>query len=282
MQNHLEMECLNTHHRRMLMGDEGGKILLVTPLLNWYLDHGMKVTRVYQVVEFNAEACFKSFVNIVTEARRAGDEWPEMEIIGNTMKLMGNSGYGSVMMDKTKHCDIKYVKGDRETCLAVNQDKFRNVTCLEEEFYEIEMAETKIVMDLPIQLGYFILHFAKLKMLEFNHDFLDVYVDRSDKMLLGMDTDSNYLCLRAENLRDVIKPEIEERFDHHLRGICRENVARNIKKIRQARPETLQNRIRGGQDDRFMFATYVVSNGEEFKFSSKGINKNNVRDARIY
>ena len=77
------------------------------------------------MVEFNAQACFKSFVNDVTDARRAGDARPEMEIIGNTMKLIGNSGYGSLIMDKTKHRDIKYVNGERKMCLSVNQDEFR-------------------------------------------------------------------------------------------------------------------------------------------------------------
>ena len=289
MQNHLEQEGLNTHPRRLLVGGmKAEKILLATPLLKWYLDHGMKVTRVYQVVEFNALACFKSFVNDVTEARRAGDERPEMEIIGATMKLIGNSGYGSVIMDKTKHRDIKYVKGERETCLVVNQDEFRNATCLGEEFYEIEMAKKKIVMDLPIQLGYFILQFAKLKMLEFNYDFLDVYVDRSDYMLLEMDTDSNYLCLSAENMRDVIKPEMRERYDHHLRGLCRDDACplylpreccEKHKKFDRRVPGLFKTEYEGDRMIGLCSKTYVVGNGDEFKFSSKGINKNNVIDA---
>lgn len=82
------------------------------------------------------------------------------------------------------------------------------------------MAKTKITMDLPIQLGYFILQYAKMKMLEFNYDFLDIYVDRADYMLLEMDTDSNYLCLSAENMHKVIKPNMRERYEHHLRGYC--------------------------------------------------------------
>lgn len=121
-------------------------MLLATPLLKWYLDHGLKVTRIYQVVEFNAQACFQKFVTDVTEARRAGDARPEMEIIVNTMKLIGNSGYGSLIMDKTKHRNIVYVQGECETCLAA---------CLGED--ELKMAKSKIGMDLPIQLGYFIL-----------------------------------------------------------------------------------------------------------------------------
>ena len=39
--------------RRSLIGSmKGEKILLATPLLKWYLEHGLEVTKVHQVVEF--------------------------------------------------------------------------------------------------------------------------------------------------------------------------------------------------------------------------------------
>lgn len=79
-------------------------------------------------------------------------------------------------------------------------------------------------MDLPIQLGYFILQYAKMKMLEFNYDFLDIYVDRADYMLLEMDNDSNYLCLSAGNMHEVIKPNMRDIYEHHLRGYCRDDA----------------------------------------------------------
>ena len=38
---------------RSLIGSmKGEKILLATPLLKWYLEHGLEVTKVHQVVEF--------------------------------------------------------------------------------------------------------------------------------------------------------------------------------------------------------------------------------------
>ena len=39
--------------RRSLIGSMAcEKILLATPLLKWYLEHGLEVTRVYQVIEY--------------------------------------------------------------------------------------------------------------------------------------------------------------------------------------------------------------------------------------
>ena len=58
---------------RYLIGSMSGiKILLITPLLKWYLDHGLKVTKIYQVIQFNPKPCFKKFANGVSDDRRAG------------------------------------------------------------------------------------------------------------------------------------------------------------------------------------------------------------------
>lgn len=65
------------------------QILLATPLLKWYLAHGLRVTKVYQVVEFTPQRCFKDFVEKVSDARRHGDANPKTAIIADTMKLIG-------------------------------------------------------------------------------------------------------------------------------------------------------------------------------------------------
>lgn len=43
------------------------------------------------------------------EVWRMGDVRLEFEIIGNMMKLIGNLGYGFLIMDKIKYWDIIYV-----------------------------------------------------------------------------------------------------------------------------------------------------------------------------
>lgn len=42
--------------------------------------------------------------------------------------------------------------------------------------------------DLPLQLGFFVYNYAKLKMLSFYYDVLEKYIDRADFNLLEMDT----------------------------------------------------------------------------------------------
>lgn len=65
------------------------KILLATPLLQWYLNHGLKVTKVYQVIQYKPAKCFARFGQEVMAARREGDVDPSKQIISASSKLMG-------------------------------------------------------------------------------------------------------------------------------------------------------------------------------------------------
>lgn len=64
------------------------KVLLATPLIKWYLEHGLQVTHIYQIVEYTPSPCFKPFGEAVSNARRDGDRDPNKAIIADTMKLV--------------------------------------------------------------------------------------------------------------------------------------------------------------------------------------------------
>ena len=207
MQAHVHANNLSQKSRRLLVGGmKAEKILLATPLLQWYLNHGLKVTRVYQVVEYKKQKCFKDFRDRVSDARRRGDHDPDFEVEAATMKLIGNSGYGSLIMDQTKHQNIKYCQSQHEASLMVNSPHFRKLTELPKDIFEMEMSKKTIQLNLPIQLGFFILQYAKLRMLEFYYDFVDFYIDRSDFMYLEMDTDSAYFAISSVELDNIIRP----------------------------------------------------------------------------
>ena len=75
MLNYLENSKQKFSERRSLIGSMfGEKILLITPLLKWYMEHGLVVTCVYQVIQFNPKDCFRAFGDQVSDDRRAG-EW---------------------------------------------------------------------------------------------------------------------------------------------------------------------------------------------------------------
>lgn len=79
-------------------------------------------------------------------------------------------------------------------------------------------------MNLPIQIGYFILQYAKLRMLQFYYDEIDVYIDRAHFQYCEMDTDSAYMALSGPDLAAVIKPEVIDAYQHALTGCCWDDI----------------------------------------------------------
>ena len=102
MQDYANEHNIKDIPRRLLIGSYfGKKIGLSTPLLKWYLNHGLVITHIYTVVEYIPNAAFNSFMTQVTQARLDGDSDNDKALIAETMKLIGNSSYGK-LITKTK------------------------------------------------------------------------------------------------------------------------------------------------------------------------------------
>ena len=164
--------------RRMLVGSyRGDKILLTTPLLQWYIAHGLVVDRVYQIIEYEPKTCFQNFGDSVSAARRAGDADPDKAIIADTMKLLGNSAYGKTVTNVDRHRDVKYcTEVGTSLSLLIGNKRFRQLDVVAEDAYEVTSNKARVTYDLPHHIGFFVYQYAKLRMLEFYYDFVDRYV----------------------------------------------------------------------------------------------------------
>ena len=112
----------------------GVNILPATPLLRWYLAHGLVVGRVYQIIECEPNPCFRRFGESVSTARRVGDEEPDKAIIADTMKLLGNSGYGKTVTNVDRHRDVKYCT-EIGTSTLINKKRFRQLDAITEDAF---------------------------------------------------------------------------------------------------------------------------------------------------
>ena len=77
-------------------------LILFSPLVKWYIEEGLVITRVHEVIEYSKQKCFSNFVDFVSEARREGDRDSTKLIIGILCKLIGNSAFGSTIVNKEK------------------------------------------------------------------------------------------------------------------------------------------------------------------------------------
>ena len=58
----------------------------------------------------------------------------------------------------------------------INSSNFKNLDIITNSVYEVEMYKNQVKMHNPIQIGFFILQYAKLCMLEFYYDCLEKYL----------------------------------------------------------------------------------------------------------
>ena len=218
MKRYLEASGKLMQPQRQLIGSfYGTAILLGTPLLKWYLDHGLVVSKVHLVVQYTPEESFKPFVQQVTAARRKGDENVDCKILSDLYKLLGNSSYGKTICNKQNFVNTRYVQPHIARRLALHWS-VQQVNDISENTVELSCLPISITYDLPVQIGFMVYQYAKLKMLAFYYDFLVKFIDMKDFEMCEMDTDSFYFALSTANLDDAVIPEKREQYftERHL------------------------------------------------------------------
>ena len=123
-----------------------------------------------------------------------------------------------------------------------------------------------------MQIGCFVYQYAKLRMLEFYYNFMDVFVDRSDFQYCSMDTDSAYMALSTDTLEEVIKPEMQQRFRMEKKNWFPRDDTPEHAAYDKRTPGLFKEEYRGDGIVALCSKTYYCF-GKEDKFSCKGINK---------
>ncbi|KAG2883434.1 hypothetical protein PC115_g21613 [Phytophthora cactorum] len=198
--------------RKLIGSYFGEKILIYTPLLKWYLSHGMEITQTYSFIKASSHKAFAPFMEVVSKARREGDADKSKAMIAGMMKLVENSAFGRSGMDMSKHKEVKYELDEKRIESKIEHFTFY---CLEElnDACEITMKKRRLKNKNLIHLSIAIYQLAKLRMLQFYYDCIDFYFDRSDFQYQEMDTDSAYIAFNCENpFQDCIKPSLRKHF----------------------------------------------------------------------
>ena len=199
-------------------------------------------------------------------------------------------------MDKSKYRRVCYAVGHDQAKLIANKKEYRSMSMLTEDLYEIEMDKNRYIQDLPIVIGFMVLQYAKMRMLEFHYDFLMTYFDPAGIQQVQMDTDSSYFALAAKSLEDLFKnKEMEQKYRKAVYGSCKDkNYVPNAdngfltrschdecKQIDNLTPGFFKLECDFTCIVALCSKCYACEHSErmdDFKFSSKGLNKRSVID----
>ena len=237
--------------KQMISSFWAKEVFIITPMIKWYLEKGLVVSRVHLVAEWDSKKCFEKMMLDVADARRDAQRDPGLEALGSTSKLLANSAYGKFLTDKSKHRNVKYLSGrklnkaiDSKYFCTMEKLSYYNPECVamparrqpdlevedmliaremvpdpieeddeeEDQVYEVSSMPKKNVQDLPIQIASFVYGYAKVRMLEFVYDFMRVYLDPKKWEILYTDTDSLYFATSSEDFDDLLLEEKKTEF----------------------------------------------------------------------
>ena len=89
----------------------GENILITTPLLQWYIRHGLEVTHVYQFIEWEPGRPLRFLADITAQYRREADSDSRTKCLGNTYKLLSNSVYGKCCQNSSRFQITRFCRG---------------------------------------------------------------------------------------------------------------------------------------------------------------------------
>ena len=264
------------NNKKLLGVMKAEKILLYSPLLKWYLNHGLQVTKIHKYISYTSGRPFKWFPEEVSGARRAADQDKNKKQLGDTAKLKGNSFYGKMIENLEKHMNTKFTTDEKLIDKIFRSPYFDDLEEISNGAFEVSQRKSRVTITRPYQCGIAVYQLAKLRMLEFYYDFVDKFCDRRDFEVIQMDTDSLYMALSAKDFDDIIKPDLKELYkDEKPNWLVTDEYSKRV-------PGLFKPEFKGKRMIALTSKCYFADNGDSGagasqesipKFSCKGVSR---------
>ena len=177
-------------------------------VLKQALNHGLVLTKVHGVIQFNQKDWLKSYIDMNTKLRKEAKNDFEKDFF----KLMNNSLFGKAMANVRKHRDIKFVTTDEKRNKLFSEPNYHTTKRFPENLLATEMKKIKVKMNRPIYLDMSILDISNTLMYKFWYDyFKPKYGDKAK--LCYTDTDSFIIHIIIEDFFEDISNDVEEWYD---------------------------------------------------------------------
>ena len=153
--------------------------------LQLYLDLGLKIKKVHQVLEFNQSPRLKQYIDFNTEKRKNGKNSFEKDFF----KLMNNSVFGKTMENVCKRVDIRLMTDEKKLDKLTAKPTFLSSKIFNENLMAVHRVKETLTLNRPAYVGMCILDLSKMLMYDFHYN----YIKRS----MTIELDSCSLILTA-------------------------------------------------------------------------------------
>ena len=232
------------------------------------LNHGLKLKKIYRIIEFNQKAWLKPYIDMNAELRKLAKDDFEKDLF----KLMNNAVFGKTMENIRKHRYIKLVTTDKKRNKLVSEPNYHTMNYISEDLSIIEMNKTRVKMNKPIYLELSILDISKILMHEFWYNYMKPKYG-NDVKLCYMDADSFIMNIKTEDFYKDIANDVEKVFDTSNYEVNRPlPTGKNKKVIGSMKDELGGKIITEFVTLRPKTYSYLTDNGKEDK-KAKGTKK---------
>ena len=156
------------------------KLLVFTPLLKWYLDFGIRITKVYDIIQYQPAKYFKNFIDSCVEGRikatLAGNQTQ-----AQSYKICMNSSYGKLYENVSRFTTTKVSRFDNMRKEWISPRS--RITELSLEVYEITLKPKSQRDDKCTLVGHSVLQYSKLLLLQFIY-FLSEHLEKGSFRIL--------------------------------------------------------------------------------------------------
>ena len=163
--------------------------------LQLYLDLGLKLTKVYRVLEFDQSPWLKQYIDFNTEKRKHAKNAFEKDFF----KLMNNSVFGKTMENLRKRVDVRLVTDEKKLVKLASKPTYVSSKIFNENLVAVHKIKETLTLNRPAYVGMCILDISKVLMYEFHYKSIKKkYGDKA--RLLFTDTDSLTYEIEAEDV----------------------------------------------------------------------------------
>ena len=172
------------------------------------LSLGLKLKKVYRVLEFDQSPWLAQHINFNTQKRMNAKKAFEKDFF----KLLNNSVFGKTMENIRKRVDVRLVTDQKTLSKLVSKPTFVNSKIFNEDLVAVHKIKETLTLDRPAYVGMCILDLSKTLMYDFHYNYIKSRYNNKAKLLF---TDTDSLCYEIET-RDIYKELCEDKqlFDN--------------------------------------------------------------------
>ena len=163
--------------------------------LQLYTDLGLKVTKVYRVLEFNQSAWLKQYIDFNTQKRINAKNAFEKDFF----KLLNNSIFGKTMENIRKRVDVRLVTDEKKLLKMAAKPTYVSSKIFNENLVAVHKIKETLSLNRPAYVGMCILDLSKVLMYDFHYNYIKQQYGNKARLLFT-DTDSLTYEIEAKDV----------------------------------------------------------------------------------